>query len=160
MWISKGLKFHTRYLNPTLKDMIFFTKWEFQELLDLITRNCFWNGPLECSCGVLIGLTVYHLGKWSNSLSVLKSVKQYQIQMRTQQFLHLSTLLWGTYIAIDCYFIGFIWQMVYFRLSKAIILLMINKANMRDLIAATGLVILIKLDSNHWFFSQYGIEIR
>ena len=28
----------------------------------------------------------------------------------------------------------------------------INKANLRDLIAATSLVILLKLDSNHWFF--------
>ena len=29
----------------------------------------------------------------------------------------------------------------------------LNKANLRDLIAATGLVILLKLDSNHRFFS-------
>ena len=29
-----------------------------------------------------------------------------------------------------------------------------------DLIAATGLVILLKLDSNHWFFSPYDLEIR
>ena len=35
-----------------------------------------------------------------------------------------------------------------------------NKANLRDLIAATGLVILLKLDSNNWFFILYDIEIR
>ena len=28
-----------------------------------------------------------------------------------------------------------------------------NKASLRDLIAATGVVMLLKLDSNHWFFS-------
>ena len=30
----------------------------------------------------------------------------------------------------------------------------LNKANLRDLIAATGLVILLKLDSNRRFFSR------
>ena len=35
----------------------------------------------------------------------------------------------------------------------------INKANLRDLIAATGLVILLKLDSNHRFFSPCDLEI-
>ena len=34
-----------------------------------------------------------------------------------------------------------------------------NKANLMDLIAATGLVILLKLDSNHWFFSPCDTEI-
>ena len=34
-----------------------------------------------------------------------------------------------------------------------------NKANLRDLIAATGLVILLKLDSNRWFFSTCELEI-
>ena len=34
----------------------------------------------------------------------------------------------------------------------------INKANLRDLIAVTNLVILLKLDSNHWFFSPYDLE--
>ena len=34
-----------------------------------------------------------------------------------------------------------------------------NKANLRDLIAATGLVILLKLDSNHWFFVLCVLEI-
>ena len=34
-----------------------------------------------------------------------------------------------------------------------------NKANLRDLIAATGLVILHKLDSNHRFFSPCDLEI-
>ena len=36
---------------------------------------------------------------------------------------------------------------------------MINKANLRDLIAATGLVILLKLDSNRRFFSPCDFEI-
>ena len=35
----------------------------------------------------------------------------------------------------------------------------INKANLRDLIAATGQVILLKLDLNHRFFSPYDLEI-
>ena len=35
----------------------------------------------------------------------------------------------------------------------------INKANLRDLIAATGLVILLKFDPNHWFFSPCDLEI-
>ena len=34
-----------------------------------------------------------------------------------------------------------------------------NKANLRDLIAATGLVILLKLDLNRRFFSPYDLEI-
>ena len=34
-----------------------------------------------------------------------------------------------------------------------------NKANLRDLIAATGLVIFLKLDSNHRFFSPCDLEI-
>ena len=34
-----------------------------------------------------------------------------------------------------------------------------NKANLRDLIAATNLVILFKLDSNRWFFSLCDLEI-
>ena len=36
---------------------------------------------------------------------------------------------------------------------------MINKVNFRDLIAATGLVILLKLDSNRRFFSPCDLEI-
>ena len=35
-----------------------------------------------------------------------------------------------------------------------------NKANLRDLIAVTGLVISLKLDSNNSFFSLYDLEIR
>ena len=34
-----------------------------------------------------------------------------------------------------------------------------NKANLRDLIAATGLVILLKFDLNCWFFSPCDLEI-
>ena len=34
-----------------------------------------------------------------------------------------------------------------------------NKANLRDLIAATGLVIFLKLDSNRWFFRPCDREI-
>ena len=36
---------------------------------------------------------------------------------------------------------------------------LINKANLRDLIAATSLVILLKLDLNRWFFSPCDLEI-
>ena len=35
----------------------------------------------------------------------------------------------------------------------------LNKANLRDLIAATGLVILLKFDPNHRFFSPGDLEI-
>ena len=35
-----------------------------------------------------------------------------------------------------------------------------NKANLKDLIAKTGLVILFKLDSNHLFFILYDLAIR
>ena len=34
-----------------------------------------------------------------------------------------------------------------------------NKANVRDLIAVTGLVILLKLDSNRQFFGTYNLQI-
>ena len=34
-----------------------------------------------------------------------------------------------------------------------------NKANLRDLIAATGLVIILKLDSNFQIFSPCDLEI-
>ena len=34
-----------------------------------------------------------------------------------------------------------------------------NKANLRDLIAATSLVILLKFDRNHWFFSPCDLDI-
>ena len=34
-----------------------------------------------------------------------------------------------------------------------------DKANLRDLIAATGLVILLKLDSNNRFFGPRDLEI-
>ena len=40
-----------------------------------------------------------------------------------------------------------------------VILLSLNKANLRDLIAATGLVILLKLDLNRRFFSPCDLEI-
>ena len=37
--------------------------------------------------------------------------------------------------------------------------MILNKANLRDLIAATGLVILLKFDPNHRFFSLCDLEI-
>ena len=42
---------------------------------------------------------------------------------------------------------------------KKMLHFMLNKANLRDLIAATGLVILLKLNSNRWFFSPCELEI-
>ena len=42
---------------------------------------------------------------------------------------------------------------------QIMLFLNINKANLRDLIAATGLVILLKLDSNRRFFSPCDLEI-
>ena len=39
------LKFHTKYLTHTLKDMIFYAILKFQELLDLRAHKCFWNAP-------------------------------------------------------------------------------------------------------------------
>ena len=35
----------------------------------------------------------------------------------------------------------------------------LNKANLRDLIAATDVEFLLKLDSNHGFFGPYDLEI-
>ena len=35
----------------------------------------------------------------------------------------------------------------------------LHKANLRNLVAATGLIIILKLDSNHWFFSLCDLEI-
>ena len=43
--------------------------------------------------------------------------------------------------------------------SQQVLNFRINKANLRDLIAATGLVILLKFDPNHRFFSQCDLEI-
>ena len=49
-----------------------------------------------------------------------------------------------------------IWIKIHQFLYQKIIL---NKANLRDLIAATGLLILLKLDSNHQFFSPCDHEV-
>ena len=46
-------------------------------------------------------------------------------------------------------------RMLYFRAGSTLV----NKTNLRDLIAATGLVILLKLDSNHRFCSPCDLEI-
>ena len=43
--------------------------------------------------------------------------------------------------------------------APCLVWLFMNKANLRDLIAATGLVILLKLDSNRRFFSPCDLEI-
>ena len=48
---------------------------------------------------------------------------------------------------------------MYTLLSVLVCQLKANKANLRDLIAATGLVILLKLDLNHRFFSPCDLEI-
>ena len=45
------------------------------------------------------------------------------------------------------------------EIGAAFVALHENKANLRDLIAATSLVILLKLDSNRWFFSLCELEI-
>ena len=52
------------------------------------------------------------------------------------------------------------WQLFFKAIRQILSLHGTNKANLRDLIAETGLVILLKLDSNHWFSSHYDIEIR
>ena len=43
--------------------------------------------------------------------------------------------------------------------TKLLHQLVYNKANLRDLIAVTGLVILLKFDPNHWFFSPCDLDI-
>ena len=48
---------------------------------------------------------------------------------------------------------------IFCRRHSPIHLIERNKANLRDLIAATGLVIVLKLDSNHQFFSLCDLEI-
>ena len=45
------------------------------------------------------------------------------------------------------------WVSIWYRMK-------IIKASLKDLIAVTGLVILLKLDSSHLFFSPYKLEIR
>ena len=52
-------------------------------------------------------------------------------------------------VAVNCFISHF----------QIMLLFNINKANLRDLIAATGLVILLKLDSNRRFFSPCDLEI-
>ena len=39
------LKFHTKYLTHTLKDVDFIHIWK--ELLDLRAHKCFWNAPQD-----------------------------------------------------------------------------------------------------------------
>ena len=50
-------------------------------------------------------------------------------------------------------------SMLRLSLIKCCLICLYNKANLRDLIAATGLVILLKLDSNRRFFSLCDLEI-
>ena len=45
------------------------------------------------------------------------------------------------------------------NISHSLKYLIKNKANLRDLIAATGLVILLKFDPSHWCFSPWDLEI-
>ena len=59
---------------------------------------------------------------------------------------HLMTLRWGT-PALGMSTPWGMWKPL------------MNKANVRDLIAATGLVILLKLDSNRRFFSPFDLKI-
>ena len=47
----------------------------------------------------------------------------------------------------------------YWMIALSYMQAQLNKANLRDLIAATGLVILLKLDSNRQFFSPCDLEI-
>ena len=65
------------------------------------------------------------------------SFKQ-ELQFRTVQF------WWKSVIFVPCDLE--IWRMT------------LNKANLRDLIAATGLIIFLKLDSNHQFFARVTMK--
>ena len=50
------------------------------------------------------------------------------------------------------------WQQTEQNILRKCLLHWQNKANLRDLIAGTGLVILLKLDSNHRFFSHVTLK--
>ena len=53
-----------------------------------------------------------------------------------------------------------LWKKLHtYHIKRQFIQCVNNKANLRELIAATGLVILLKLASNHWFFSLCDHEI-
>ena len=39
------LKFHTKYLTHTLKDVFFYSQVKITEPLDLRAHKCFWNAP-------------------------------------------------------------------------------------------------------------------
>ena len=57
----------------------------------------------------------------------------------------------GSHWKISCALLNFIWTWKHWWLYD-------NKANLRDLIAATGLVILLKLDSNCRFFARVTLK--
>ena len=52
------------------------------------------------------------------------------------------------------------WLVLFMICRYSFVKLIWNKANLRDLIAAISLVILLKLDSNHCFLSPYDLEVR
>ena len=61
---------------------------------------------------------------------------------------------WGYITDVSQYHNAGIWSM-----DQNIWRFMLNKANLRDLIAATGLVILLKFNSNRWYFSPCDLDI-
>ena len=90
-------------------------------------------------------------------------------------FVYISSIICGLYPTINIVFISSYLTLIYCYLGNAlsfrssrmrsqwrinIVYIYIHyKANLRDLIAATGLVILLKLDSNRRFFSPCDLEI-
>ena len=67
-----------------------------------------------------------------------------------------TNFLNGWSMASSC---SYTWHLVKFDFQISNLPMLQNKANLRDLIAATGLVILLKLDSNRRFFSLCDHEI-
>ena len=68
---------------------------------------------------------------------------------------HISVTEWFTVVYGDWCIVGFV-RLVYCACAPWIL---VDKANLEDLIAATGLVILLKLDSNRRFISPCDLEI-
>ena len=98
------------------------------------------------NCGKLPG--VYHCPQYRSGYERDKLIRQSKICMTQSKLM----LLGSDYVTEP-------------GLSKSkhqisfVEVLIVNKANLRDLIAATGLVILLKLDSNRLFFSRCDLEI-
>ena len=101
-----------------------------------------------CGVGMMFDVTAHHKPSQSLILKRKGCVTHYHTdQIKSCQLLKLLAIPteWDTENTLISKWIWRWWWL--------------NKANLRDLIAATGLVILLKLDSNRLFFSPCDLEI-